>query len=379
MAGQKGIGTVVVLGGGGFYGRYVVADLLAFTDVKVIVASRNPPGEMVGGRVETAVCDLNKLPALIKLCQVADLIIHCAGPFQYMPINPLLAAIETGTDYIDIGEDRLFAQRVAQQRQAIMEAGITVLSGLSVAPALEALAAQLLLPHFDRLHSVRTFAAPDTKKHRGVAMFHTMLLGVGRPFQQLREGEEVTVHGWTEPEWVDFPAPIGRRLTHLVLEMSDLDLLPAYFNVKTVEFKAGTEFSFLNRLLNIAALLRAKTGYPAWEKLTPLVRAFSWLVGRWGQDNGGVFFEVVGWRGGEKVMYRWGIMAEKDGGLIPSILAAIAAEKLWDGSLMTKGLLPHHDWLDREELVKRLRARGLRLWWQTPERPEWHGYEEGIV
>jgi hypothetical protein len=105
--------------------------------------------------------------------------------------------------------------------EPIRRAGIAVASGMSVAPAMEALFAEMLRGRSDSLTSVRTFAAPDTRKHRGRAMFHTMLTGVGRPFRQpgdgnLRQSRKPgrqsrkpgrQVRGWTEPEWVEFPPP----------------------------------------------------------------------------------------------------------------------------------------------------------------------------
>ncbi len=79
--------------------------------------------------------------------------------------------------------------------------------------------------------------------------------------------------------------------------MADLDVLPELFGVGTVTFKAGSEFPLLNRLLGGAAALRARTGHPRLEAYTSLVRGLSWLVGRFGNDAGGVIFEVVKDRG----------------------------------------------------------------------------------
>ena len=243
-SGKTDKGTVLVIGGGGFYGRYLVTDLLRYTEAEVIIASRKPPKVFAKqSRVSTAVCDLNDLGALERLTSICDIVVNCAGPFQYLPLNPLRVAIRTRTHYVDIGEDRKFAQEVQALEQEIQSAGVSVLSGVSVAPGMEALFTEMFRPCFDSLLSVRTFAAPDTRKHRGNAMFHTMLMGVGRPFLQPRKGKPVRVFGWTEPEWTEFPPPLGKRLTYLVLEMADLDLLPRLFGVQSVEFKAGSEGS----------------------------------------------------------------------------------------------------------------------------------------
>ncbi len=373
--GERMTGTVLVVGGGGFYGRYLVRDILQNTEAEVIIASRHPPPIFADtGRVRTAVCDLNDLATLERLASASEIVVHCAGPFQPLPLKPLQAAINARVHYIDISEDRTFARRVLELAPPIKAAGIAVLNGLSVAPAMEALFAELIRPRLDGVLSVRTFAAPDTRKHRGHAMFHTMLVGVGRPFQQPRQGQLARVHGWTEPEWVEFPPPVGKRLTYLVLEMADLDVLPQLFGAETVEFKAGTEHLFLNQLLNVAAIIRARIGHPQWEQFTPWVRALSWLTGRIGKDEGGVVFEIGGRSDGARVTYRVAVMADHDGGLIPAVLAGMAVEEILSRRLAHTGVIPVHTWITSVGLIEGLTRRGLKLWWQPPGERQWQTF-----
>ena len=295
--------------------------------------------------------------------------------FWQGPINPLLAAINTGTHYLDIAETRTFLKEVRELGEDIRRAGIATLSGISVAPAMEALFAEMLRGTFDSLVSAMTFAAPDTRRHRGKAMFETMLAGVGRPFWQPRDGQLRQVWGWTEPEWVEFPPPLGKRLTYLVLEMADLDLLPELFDVGTVEFKAGTEWPLLNRLLNAAARTRASMGHPDWERFTPIISAFSWLVGRFGKDEGAVVFEIQGLQESTLVTRRVAVVARRHGGLIPAVLASMAAGRLLSGQLKMKGIIPVHQWIGSEELIMELGARGLELWWQPQDALEWRNFD----
>lgn len=367
---------VLILGGGGFYGRYIVNDLLRFTDAHLTIASRRPPSDLgLDDRVNTIHLDIQDFEALKDLAASHDVLIHCAGPFQYLPLNPLYAAIETGTNFIDISEDRAFAREVGGLREQIKKSGITALNGISVSPGMEVLFADMFSVLYEELLSVRTFAAPDTKKHRGQAMFHTMLFGVGRPFSQPRNGKDAIVYGWTEPEWLQFPPPLGRRLTYLVLEMANLDLIPEIFNASSVEFKAGVEHNFLNRLLAFAAAVRVRTGIPNWERLTTPVRALSWLFGRFGLDAGGVVFEFSGRANDLLRTDRVSVIAENDGGLIPSILAGIAARKLLSGRITSTGLVPLHRWLSSDQLIVELLRRDLKIWWLPHGEQGWRIFD----
>ncbi len=113
--------------------------------------------------------------------------------------------------------------------------------------------------------------------------------------------------------------------------MADLDVLPELFGVGTVTFKAGSEFPLLNRLLGGAAALRARTGHPRLEAYTSLVRGLSWLVGRFGNDAGGVIFEVTGRRGGMPQRQAIAVVGDRDGGRIPAVLAGMAVQELLAG------------------------------------------------
>ena len=74
--------TVVVLGGTGFFGRYLVEDLLARTAAHIVVASRRPEVVADPSRVKARVCDVSDASSTRKAIAGADIVVHCAGPFQ---------------------------------------------------------------------------------------------------------------------------------------------------------------------------------------------------------------------------------------------------------------------------------------------------------
>jgi hypothetical protein len=178
----------------------------------------------------------------------------------------------------------------------------------------------------------------------------------------------VPVHGWSEPEWVCFPSPLGRRLVYQVYEMADLDVLVELFGAQTVAFKAGSEYAWLNWALATAAAARARFGRPRRpERFTSLVRGLSWLVGRAGDDAGGFFVEVTGHHDGRVRRRAIGMTAEREGGRIPALLAAIAVEEVLAGRLSRPGVTPLDGWLTAERMWSGLAARDVALWQRTDE------------
>jgi NAD(P)-dependent dehydrogenase (short-subunit alcohol dehydrogenase family) len=101
-----------VVGGSGFHGRYLVADLLRFTGAQVLVASRRPQRLRPTDRLVPIACDLRDPRALRDAIRGSAVVVHCAGPFQRLPLEPLRAAIATDVHYVDISEDRAYRRQV---------------------------------------------------------------------------------------------------------------------------------------------------------------------------------------------------------------------------------------------------------------------------
>jgi saccharopine dehydrogenase-like protein len=375
---------VVVVGGAGFYGRYLVEDLLQHTDASILVVARHPPRMLAhrwratGGRVSVVAADHHNVDALSRLMDGAAAVVHCAGPFQAMPggrghpLGPLRAALVTRVAYLDLSEDRAFRRAVLDLAG---DAATPVLTGASVVPGMQVLVTAELSRNLDDVVAVRCAAAPDTRRHRGDAMFRAMLHGAGRAFLAPRDGVAATVHGWSEPEWVHFPPPVGRRLVYQVYEMADLDVLVELFGPATVSFKAGSEFAWLNRALALAGATRSRWGWPRRpERFTSLVRGLSWLAGRAGNEAGGWFVEVSGHRGGNVVRRAMGMTAQHEGGRIPALLAAVAVEEVLADRVSHHGVVPPHLWFDAERLWSGLARRDVVLWqrlWQGSEGSGW--------
>jgi short subunit dehydrogenase-like uncharacterized protein len=352
--------TVVLLGGTGFFGNYLVDDLLERTSARVVVASRHRRGGGQAPKVEHRACDVFDESSIRKAIGGADIVVHCAGPFEDLPLAPVDAAIAERVHYIDISEDRLFARLVSERDDEARNAGVSILNGCSVVPAMSIAVAKCLTPP-EGITGVRTFAAPDTFRNRGPAMFLTMLRGAGRSFAIPRNGTLRAVRGWSEPEWIDFPPPVGRRLMHLVLEMSDIDEIPKLTGAGTVEFKAGCEFAILNRMMAAVSIVAERAGTKYVERLLPVARTLAWSMGWVGQDVGAAMFELTSAGSVREEKTLVAVVADHDGGRIPIVLAGMAVEDLLAGRLSDRGVIPPGTWLSRERLLSGLADRELQV------------------
>lgn len=371
---------VVVYGGYGFFGRLLVRDLLDNTNAQIVIGGRHqPPQPFVHPRISFVYSDINDLPALQSALSGASVVVHCAGPYQTLPMNPLRGAINSGVHYVDLAEDREFVSHVLEYDEPAHRANIAVMTGMSVVPGLSALLAQALKSNFDELHSIRTFVAPGTRGSRGSGTVHTLLAAAGRPMRIWRNSRNVTLLGWTEPEWIEYPPPVGWRLEYLPMETADAELLPRYFNVASAEFKAGSDFATLNRFLAVGAWLRARTGFPPLEYLSNAMRYALLVIGSFGTDRGGVVVEVSGTRNGLPIQQQIAVVATQHGERIPAIPAAIAVAALLQGKVADRGVVPLHTWLPSSHLFEELLRRGLRLWWKPTKNSDWQAWSAGEI
>jgi len=362
--------TVVVYGGDGFFGRLVVTDLLANTSARITVAGRRPPKERhVGPRVTFVRADLNDFASVRATLVGASVVVHCAGPFQFQLPTLVRAAIESGVHYVDLAEDPGFVRQVQAFDEEARRADVAVMSGMSVVPGLTALLAQSL--HFDRVDSIRTFVAPGTRGSRGSATVRSLLGGVGQPLRLLRNGREVIVRGWSEPEWIAYPPPIGWRLQYLAIETADRDVFSREFGAQGVEFKAGSEFAWLNRSLAAVARLRPLANFLSLENRADPIRKCLKVLGRLGTSAGGVLVEVTGIRDGETVTQQIALVAKRQGERIPSLLAAIVTGALLRDELTARGSMRLSTCLPIERLFDELVRRGLRLWLKRDRSTNW--------
>jgi short subunit dehydrogenase-like uncharacterized protein len=279
-----------VYGGNGFFGRIVVDELLSHTTARIEIASRSSHKVEFPGfesRVRFIESDLRDQGSVQRAIAGADLVIVAAGPFQGMPVTALQACIAEGVPYIDVADDRDFVCRAyALAESKTMPNGMVVLIGCSVVPGLTSLLTRFAQATVPRIVQAKICISPGTKHPRGPGSFACLLSTVGEQFTAPASGNEASVVGWTKPERVSFPDPLGGRTCYRVVDIADHFIQPRYFGTKTVEFRIGSELRALNVLLSTVRRMRQALKIPAgW--LIPIGRALIHIAAPFGSSGGG--------------------------------------------------------------------------------------------
>jgi saccharopine dehydrogenase-like NADP-dependent oxidoreductase len=364
---------VVIYGGNGFFGRLLVDDLLRHTSARVDIASRTGrvihfPGFQT--RVRFIESDLHDAASVRNTVTGADLVIMAAGPFQGMPLTVLEACLAQRVSYIDIADDRDFVRRAYTLINGTPKpTGTMALVGCSVVPGLSSLLTRFAQQTVVSVVQTKICISPGTRHPRGPGSFACLLSTVGQQFTAPRNGKEQVVTGWTGPERVRFPAPMGERTVYRVVDIADHFIQKHYFGTETVEFRIGSELRILNLLLSLLAVVK-KTLRPSLNLLIPISRAFIHAAALFGSTNGGVIVEVSGFAASEPRTEAWCVYAVKSGERIPSLIPALAASMLLRGEISGHGLIPLPDWIGRDQLIFELSQRGIQIAVRS-QSPDW--------
>lgn len=344
--------AILVIGGYGVFGRRAVERLSLTSNVRVIVAGRNPEAAATFARTVRSAAAAEVQAARVDAATItaddvrrlgASIIVHAAGPYQSQDYRVARAAIEAGAHYIDLADARAFVTGITTLDDAARAAGVLVTSGASSVPALAAAVIDHALPRFRQLHAITYGISPGDSFDPGEATVASIVGGAGRPFETLIEGRMTIVHGWQPLHRHRFRDPgIGTRwFGHC--DVPDLDLFPErYPSLRTQRFIAGIELKPFHFGLWLMSWL-VRSGFVRHpERIAPKLLRIKRRLPLRGSDRGTMFLTLEGTGSdGNPLTTTWELIAEQGSGPnIPVTPAVIIAKGLAAGELVTRGAMP---------------------------------------
>jgi hypothetical protein len=164
------------------------------------------------------------------------------------------------------------------------------------------------------------------------------------------------VHGWQGLKWHAYPPPVGRRLLGYC-DVPDRVLYPRTVSgVRTVEFRAGFELTFLQLGMWCLAWLRRSGIVADWARQAAALKRLSEHTMAWGSSAGAMHVEITGRRrDGTPHRVKWYIVApDGDGPQIPCTAAVVIARKLARGEMPQRGAMPCLELFSVEEFMAAL-------------------------
>jgi hypothetical protein len=341
---------VVVLGASGELGARVCRLAARVEGAEVVGVSRNARGR-AGVAIERG--DVTDVAGVARLLRAGDLVVNCAGPFQYDAAPLVAACVGAGAHYCDLADDVVFAERVreAARRSGALGSGVFVCTGASTVPGLVGVFARAFAssPRSHEIARVSAYLSVGSRNPVSAALFASLLAPLGRAlpdgapcFAELRTlalGDGRTLRFGAYPAaFSDQRTAVGARL------------VPA-------RFFFGFERAALTALLQIAAPALSKLEAGKLRRLSraflPLARAASVF----GTAHGAL--AVVAEDASGRELGRFELAASAHGLEIPAAPPAWIAAQLARGAALPAGAVELHELVPLPDVVSWVRASAV--------------------
>lgn len=354
---------VVVLGGAGDMGSYVVRDLLEHSDARVTIAdyrvkqARKLAAEL-GERAAGMFVDANNRDSLLGAMRSADAVVGCIGPFYAFAPRMVRAAIRAGVNYVDICDDYGPMEELFALHEDAQAAGTTVITGLGWTPGLSNVMARKAADQLDEVDEIRIAWVGGAADSQGLAVIKHVFYAITGDVPTYRDGQWVDVPARSGRERVEFPQPLGAIEVFHSGHPEPLTI-PRYIEAKTVSLK-GSLTPRWNVLLASLFVKLGLTRTPGRiDRLARLVHRIEGLFRAGGVPLSGLRVDVRGRRDGEGWTYSF-TTADKMGRLT-GIPAAIGAVMLARGEIEPRGVLAPEGCIEPEPFLAELSKRGIEV------------------
>ena len=327
---------VLILGGYGNFGKRI-STRLSKSGVPIIISGRDSAkatklASELGA--EGVAFDANQdLAKQLKILK-PKVVINTCGPFQNADYSVAKTCIEAGVHYIDLADGRDFVCGISQLDALAKQNNVLVVSGASSVPGLSSAVLEEFKNEFSEIDSLKYGISPGQKADRGLATTQGILTYLGK---KLKPSAGKTRYGWQDIYRQEYPE-LGKRWM-ANCDIPDMDLFPAKYGIKSIQFSAGMENIFLHfSIWAVSWLIRLGLPIRLENYASQLLRLSHWFDG-FGTADGGMHVIISGKdKTGKPHQRKWFIIAKNgDGPQIPCIPAIILAKKLATGALKDSG------------------------------------------
>jgi len=350
---------IVVLGGCGDMGRFVVQDLAEYTDAQIVIADRRLHAAehlaaQYGDRAEAAFVDATNPDSLLKIMPGADAVVGCIGPFYRFGLLMAQAAVEAGVNYLDICDDYGPVEGILALHDQARAKGITCITGLGWTPGITNLLARKASEEMDRANAVRVYWGGGAADAQGLAVVMHVLYAVSGEVPSYLNGEWVKVRAGSGKEIVDFGPLLGEVEVAHCGHPEPLTL-PRYLDLQIATLQGGLTPRWNNWLADILVQLGASETPARIETVSTAVHRLEGIIGAGGLPYSGARVDVFGTAGGRGTVRSYRVVDKQ--GRLTGIPAAIGAARLASGAVKEKGVFAPEGCLEPDPFLQELAQR----------------------
>ena len=355
---------ILLLGGYGVLGRQICTMLAPDTAMECVVAGRDARrgqacADSLGVRFQAV--DMANPPALRAALDGVFAVVDTCGPFQGRTYSVAEACIAQGVHYVDVADARSYVEGFARLNESASERGCLLVTGAGTLLAVTSALVDSMIGHFDRITEIHIAISTGNRDARGPASLRSLLSYAGLPLPVMEQGNWRTHYGWSRPQNIRFPAPVGKRRVYLV-DTPDLDIFPQRYAAHTVSARAGMQLGLFNHGLYVLARLKRHHRIADLSRhVRPLLKA-SRMFRAAGDATGGVRVAVRGEHNGQKVEHHAFLIARATHGIVIPASPSVALIRKWvHQGVSSTGAVPAVGLLTLDDIRNVLRGYEVSL------------------
>ncbi|CAN5595926.1 saccharopine dehydrogenase C-terminal domain-containing protein [soil metagenome] len=377
---------VVVIGGAGAMGQVIVKDLLENEQIEVVIADydRDKADQFAESlhseRVRGDFTDITNRPIMVKILTKADCVIN-STPY-YHNVNVMEAALEAGTNYIDLGGLFHVTKEQLKLHERFKEKNLTAIVGMGAAPGMTNIMAEAGQKDLDTVESIDILVGSvDNVKVDHPFMppysIETLIDEYTLNPMVFEDGDYKAEAPLSGALMVDFPQPVGKQEAIYTLHSEVLTIPMTYKDkgIKRVTFRLGLPLEFHEKIKFLMALGFGEKKQIATKEgdFTPR-KLLAEMIGKFPvpqnepDDCEVIRVDVKGSKGGKPILVRMETIVVSDkkwkvscGALDTGVPPSIAAQMIIAGQVEKKGVLAPEVALDPDKFFAELEKRNITI------------------
>ena len=362
---------VIVLGGAGDMGRWVVTDLaqsegveeVAIADLNIIKADRIKDDlENPRARVSVRGIDARDHEGLRAAISGFDVAVSTIGPFYAFEKKVAQAAVDAGVKYVSICDDFDAALDVFLLDGYVREKKGLVLTGMGWTPGLSNLLARLGADRLTKVKKIHIAWSGAVNDSEGTAVIkHAMHVLAGK-IPSFLDGQQLMIPAGSGAETLKFPHPIGDCLVAHVGHPEPVTIHRYIPGLQEVTLKGGLTPRFYQKLAVRAARLHLFDSARQIDLATRFALPILGPTGKRGAGCAGLRVDIYGEMDGKEQHLVFGA-AEKMARLT-GISASIGAQMVGHGEIKKNamGVVAPEAIIEPRKFLHELGQRGIRIY-----------------
>lgn len=316
-------------------------------------------------KISVVTHDATDATGVEALMRQHDVAVGALGPFYLFEELLVKAAIAARTAYVSIADDGDATAAALTHDEAARDAGVTIVTGLGWTPGLTNLLVMRNAALLDEVTNVRiAWAGSASEASNGTAVvMHTMHIFDGKIIT-FADGRSQQVRAGSEPEFIQFPEPLGAvKVCHV--GHPEPVTLPHYIpGVRTVSLKGGIVEPALHAMAGLTGRSRIGSSHGRRRLLAGMMKPMIPLMSRLGNRKpqlSGLVVDVEGVAKGTNSPLTLRSSAVASMAALTAVPAAVGALWIADGRIDGKGVFPPEaeGGPDPEAFLRALAERGI--------------------